>query len=116
MFADGFAEVDPIVNVRDAVYRPMGIAFGPDGTMYIGDTEKGRIWSIKFTGDKNNFGKDELAEMEERKKLSHIRTPDPIEDNLTKDLDLTLGGKIYTTTVLPVTRLMEKAPLVAFLL
>ena len=97
VFADGFAEVDPIVNVRDAVYRPMGIAFGPDGTMYIGDTEKGRIWSIKFTGDKNNFGKDELAEMEERKKLSHIRTPDPIEDNLTKDLDLTLGGKIYTT-------------------
>ena len=26
VFADGFAQVDPIVSVRDAVYRPMGIA------------------------------------------------------------------------------------------
>ena len=51
IFADGFAQVDPIVNVRDAVYRPMGIAFAPDGTMFIGDTEKGRIWSVKYSSN-----------------------------------------------------------------
>ncbi len=43
VFADGFAGVDPIVNVRDAIYRPMGIAMGPDGSLYISDTEKGKI-------------------------------------------------------------------------
>jgi glucose/arabinose dehydrogenase len=35
IFADGFAGVDPIVNVRDAVARPMGLAVGPDGHLYI---------------------------------------------------------------------------------
>jgi len=29
VFADGFAVVDPIVNVSDAKYRPMGLAMGP---------------------------------------------------------------------------------------
>ena len=35
VFADGFAGVDPIVSVSDAVARPMGIAMGPDGSLYI---------------------------------------------------------------------------------
>ena len=50
VFADGFAGIDPIVNTRDAKFRPMGIAFAPDGSMYIGETEKGRIWKINFSG------------------------------------------------------------------
>ena len=50
MIIDGFAGVDPIVNTRDATFRPMGIAFAPDGSMYIGETEKGRIWKVNFTG------------------------------------------------------------------
>jgi len=33
VFADGFAGAEPIVNVSDAVYRPMGIATGPDGSL-----------------------------------------------------------------------------------
>ena len=48
IFADGFAQVDPIVSVRDAVYRPMGIAMGPDGSLYVSDTNKGKIWRIMF--------------------------------------------------------------------
>jgi glucose/arabinose dehydrogenase/mono/diheme cytochrome c family protein len=96
VFADGFAEVDPIVNVRDAVYRPMGIAFAPDGTMYIGDTEKGRIWSVRFTGDKQSFGKESLAKMEARKELSHIRTPDFEKDNLSEK-NISEGQKLYNT-------------------
>jgi glucose/arabinose dehydrogenase len=52
VFADGFAEVDPIVSVSNAVYRPMGIAMGPDGSLYIAETEKGKIWRI--TLEKNS--------------------------------------------------------------
>ena len=96
IFADGFAQVDPIVNVRDAVYRPMGIAFAPDGTMYIGDTEKGRIWSIEYKGNKSQFGKTQLAKMEARKQLSHIRSPDIINDDLSEK-NISEGQQIYNT-------------------
>lgn len=94
IFADGFAGIDPIVNTRDAKFRPMGIAFAPDGSMYIGETEKGRIWKIQFKGDRKNFGATQLAEMEKRKKLSHIRTPDLINDRI-EPKDMAIGQKIY---------------------
>jgi mono/diheme cytochrome c family protein len=91
VFADGFAGVDPIVNVSDAIYRPMGISMGPDGSLYIADTEKGKIWRIMYKGNKEQFGADQLAVMEKRKELSHIRTPDKINDNL--DKDVVVGGE-----------------------
>jgi glucose/arabinose dehydrogenase/mono/diheme cytochrome c family protein len=95
VFADGFAAVDPIVNVSDAVYRPMGLAEGPDGSLYISDTEKGKIWRVMYDGDKNDFDERQLADMEKHKALSHIRTPDKIEDNLEKDI-VAGGEKIFT--------------------
>jgi glucose/arabinose dehydrogenase/mono/diheme cytochrome c family protein len=96
VFADGFAGVDPIVNVKDAVYRPMGISVGPNGSLYLSDTEEGKVWKVIYRGDKNHFGKDELAEMENRKKLSHIRAPHVINDNLMKE-NLSEGQKLYYT-------------------
>ena len=96
VFADGFAGVDPIVSVKDAEYRPMGIAFGPDDSMYISDSVKGRIWKIVFEGDKNNFGREQLVEMEKRKLLAHIRTPEETKDNLMTG-EFTGGEKIYYT-------------------
>lgn len=96
VFADGFAGVDPIVNVSDAHYRPMGIAMGPDGSLYIAETEKGKIWRIMYTGEKDNFGEEQLAQMEKRKSLSHIRTPDEVNDNLDKGI-VVAGEKIYNT-------------------
>ncbi|HEX6225334.1 MAG TPA: c-type cytochrome [Chryseolinea sp.] len=95
IFADGFANVDPIVNVSDALYRPMGLATGPDGSLYISDTEKGRIWRVMFKGDVKTFGQKELAQMEKRKSLSHIRTPDKINDNLEKGVAVG-GNKIFS--------------------
>ena len=95
VFADGFAEVDPIVNVSDAVYRPMGIAMGPDGSLYIAETEKGKIWRIMFKGDKDEFGDAQLAAMEKRKSLSHLRTPDKVNDNLEKGV-VVGGEKIFS--------------------
>lgn len=94
VFADGFAGVDPIINTRDAEFRPMGIAFAPDGSMYIGETERGRIWKIQFNGDRKYFGATQLAKMEERKKLSHIRTPDIFTDRIETE-NLVVGQKIY---------------------
>lgn len=82
VFADGFAQVDTIVNTSDAVYRPMGLAEGPDGSLYITESRKGRIWRVMFKGSKNQFGPEELASMEERKELAHLRTPDELVDNL----------------------------------
>ena len=96
VFADGFAGVDPIVNVRDAIYRPMGIAMGPDGSLYISETEKGKIWRVMYKGDKKNFGTAQLAEMEKHKLLSHIRTPDEVKDNLEKG-KIPEKAKLYNT-------------------
>jgi len=76
IFADGFARVDTIVNVRDAVFRPMGLAEGPDGALYIGETEKGAIWKVEFKGDKERFGMQHRLKMKMREMLPHFRTPD----------------------------------------
>tara|TARA_R110002012_G_scaffold142411_1_gene300396 strand:- start:30500 stop:32269 length:1770 start_codon:yes stop_codon:yes gene_type:complete len=96
VFADGFAGVDPVVNVSDAIYRPMGIAMGPDGSLYFSDTEKGKIWRVMYKGDRGSFGTEQLARMEERKNASNIRTPDKIEDNLEKGVKVA-GEKTYLT-------------------
>ena len=82
IFADGFAQIDPIASVDDAEFRPMGIAFSPKGGMFIGDTKKGRIWKIEYYGDKNRFNSEDLVEMEMRKLSSHIRTPDEEKDKI----------------------------------
>jgi glucose/arabinose dehydrogenase/cytochrome c553 len=82
VFADGFTVVDTVVNTRDAAYRPMGLAEGPDGSLYIIESNKGKIWRVMYKGDKNNFGAAQLAEMEKRKSRSYIKTPDEVKDNL----------------------------------
>jgi len=47
-FADGFAGVKVIKSPNDAVYRPMGLAQGPDGSIFVSDSEEGRIWRIIY--------------------------------------------------------------------
>lgn len=96
VFADGFAQVDTIVNTSDAAARPMGIAMGPDGSLYVSESEKGKIWRIMYKGDKASFGETQLAKMEERKNLPHIKTPDIVKDNLDKGR-AKAGAKLYAT-------------------
>ncbi len=50
-FADGFSNLDEFTNTSAARYRPCGAAVGPDGSLYIGDTDQGRIWRIVYTGE-----------------------------------------------------------------
>lgn len=97
LFADGFGGVDTIVNTSDAKYRPMGIAQGPDGSLYLNDSEKGKIWRVMYKGDKKNFGTKQLAGMSARKLTSpNVKNPDPEKDNLMRG-QLAAGSKLYNT-------------------
>lgn len=49
-FADNFAGIPVIRSPAQAHYRPCGIATGPDGSLYVADSEKGRVWRIIYTG------------------------------------------------------------------
>jgi len=86
VFVDGFARVDTIANVSDAVFRPMGLAEGPSGELYIAETERGAIWKVEYTGDSREYDSLDLASNELRKDLLHLRTPDIELDNLHKDI------------------------------
>jgi mono/diheme cytochrome c family protein len=96
VFADGFVK-DPVVTNFQAEYQPMGLAMGPDGSLYLTDSHKGKIWRIMYKGDKNKFSDADLEAMEKRKTLSHIRTPDKVNDNLEKDEKESAGKKLYST-------------------
>ena len=50
VFADGFAGKDPLMNPAAATYRADGVAQGPDGSLYISDSQKGRIWRVVYRG------------------------------------------------------------------
>ena len=50
-FADGFAGPTPASKiVAKATYRPVGVAVGPDGSLYVSESNKGRIWRIYYDG------------------------------------------------------------------
>ena len=97
VFADGFIQTDPVLPANSAGYRPMGITEGPDGSLYISETEKGKIWRVMYKGDKTKFGPAQLAKMEIRKKTaSNIKTPDPVKDDLDRGKPL-VASAVYNT-------------------
>jgi glucose/arabinose dehydrogenase len=48
VFADGFAGEMADNSPSNAKYRPVGLAVGPDGSLYVSDSQKGRIWKISY--------------------------------------------------------------------
>jgi glucose/arabinose dehydrogenase len=51
-FATGFSGPGPFTTPKEAPNRPMAVAIGPDGSMFVSDDVKGRIWKITYVGDK----------------------------------------------------------------
>jgi glucose/arabinose dehydrogenase len=80
IFADGFTGVDIVIDMQQAKYRPMGLAEGPDGSLYISESKQGKIWRILYEGDKMLFDDTNLLEMEKRKSKSYIKTPNQKSD------------------------------------
>ncbi len=56
VFADGFAGDGKIMSPGDAKYRPCGLAQGPDGSLFVVDSNEGKVWKIKY---RKNDGTDE---------------------------------------------------------
>ena len=81
-FAEGFPGVEYFTNTRDAHYRPSGVAVGPDGSLYVSETEKGRVWRIIYTGETNTA------------RMRTIASAAPTSSLPTIDAD-TPGGKIF---------------------
>jgi glucose/arabinose dehydrogenase len=50
VFADGFAGADALRSSNQAMWRADGVAQAPDGSLYIADSQKGRIWRVMYTG------------------------------------------------------------------
>lgn len=97
VFADGFTGVDTVENTGDAKYRPMGLAEGPDGSLYISDSNKGKIWRVMYKGKKKVFGEKQLDEMNQlTANKTYIKTPVEGVDNLDKG-SLLEGGILYNT-------------------
>ena len=47
VFADGFAAMEK-PSPGGAKSRPMGLAQGPDGSLYVTDSQKGKVWRIMY--------------------------------------------------------------------
>jgi glucose/arabinose dehydrogenase len=48
VFADGFAAKTNFTDPNDAAARPGGLAVGPDGSLYVTEDVKGRVWRIMY--------------------------------------------------------------------
>ncbi|MFN5422127.1 MAG: c-type cytochrome, partial [bacterium] len=97
VFADGFAGRDTIINTADAKYRPMGLSVGPDGSLYIADSKKGKIWRVMYTGDRKKFSEKNLEGMRARENRTNIKNPDPVRDDLGLSSHVSKGEQLYNT-------------------
>ncbi|MBT8252395.1 MAG: sorbosone dehydrogenase [Flavobacteriaceae bacterium] len=84
VFADGFTGVETVKQMKDAKYRPMGLAEGPDGALYISESKQGKIWCVMYLGNRETFEAGQLVSMEARKSRSYLKDP---EFNLNEYID-----------------------------
>ena len=51
IFADGFTGREVVERPGQARHRPMGVAQGPDGALYISDSVQGTVWRVRYEGE-----------------------------------------------------------------
>ena len=52
VFASGFAGASPLMNPDKAKARADGVAEAPDGSLYITESQHGKIWRVFYRGEK----------------------------------------------------------------
>jgi glucose/arabinose dehydrogenase len=52
IFASGFAGVDPLMDPTKAAARADGVAQAPDGSIYITDSQEGKVWRVFYRAKK----------------------------------------------------------------
>ena len=81
MFADNFARTELIRTKDDARFRPMGLSEGPDGSLYVMDSNIGRIWRIEYRNSNRPASEADRATLRQRRdSLSYLRRPDEKKD------------------------------------
>lgn len=85
-FIDGFAGTSFIGGPGDAHYRPTGLAQGPDGSLFVTDSVRGRLWRITYTGEPGEDIANESG-----------HTPAPNEVEAAPEAPLTAGANDYMT-------------------
>lgn len=48
VFADGFKGTERLMNPDDAAARPDGVAQAPDGSLYITESQHGKVWRVLY--------------------------------------------------------------------
>ncbi len=78
VFARGFAGKPTLASAKEANYRPGGLAVGPDGSLFVGDTEKGRIWRIFYVGESATTGSVQSGAAAARASAASLEAPPPL--------------------------------------
>tara|TARA_B100001027_G_scaffold121081_1_gene83620 strand:+ start:126 stop:521 length:396 start_codon:yes stop_codon:yes gene_type:complete len=81
IFSDGFIGREVISDMEESEHRPMGLAQRQDGSLYISESKKGKMWRIIFNGSKEIFSDQNLLSMKDRKlNRSNIKQPEEVLD------------------------------------
>ena len=100
VFADGFA--GPVKTPEGATHRPSGVAAAPDGSMYVSDDIRGRIYRIVYQGGVTGNAKitpcpsasAPAGAVVEAKTNPTEAANVPVPDGATRDM-VALGDRIY---------------------
>ena len=92
VFAQGFIGPKAVQNSSKAIYRPTGLAQGPDGSLYISDDQRGTIWRVMYYGD-------EYSEIQAQLAGQTFDLPDGEEDSVAVEVaeELLAGKQVYTS-------------------
>lgn len=93
IFADGFKGPKPLESSGDAIYRPCGLSEGPDGSLYVVDSQVGRVWRIMYYPD----GIKETMGVTENSATEELTKNEPKEASEV----LLAGKKVYDSYCLP---------------